>query len=554
MDLPRRILVLLWNFICFLPLFIGLLIFGVLKGLIIGPIVFVILTVGNSAIVLGLWPAHAVWAYFCLFSTKQLWVVTKLLLFILVTPPLAVWPVFAVLVSIAGSILYGLIGPLFGTLKAVSEGRTNKFLHCVTDGTWDTIKGSLIFVRDLKDVCLYSYFSATNDLRKQEPPPEGKIEIRALYALMALFVGLIGFAFDFPMMTVIAAVKSPYMLLRGWQRLFHDCIGREGPFLESICVPFAGLAILLWPFVVAGAMLASMLAGIILGFYAGVVAYQESSVYLGLCYMVAILSIFDEYGNDVLDMPEGSCIPRPRYRRNAGLQSSSSTPSVSRPASFKNPLSRSISFTTPMIELKPLVFLNSLFEECRRQGEYMVLEGFISVKEIDAAKSGKAAGRVISIGLPGHCLFQTLLRSAKADSDGILLEDNVTELNTANRPKDMFYDWFLNPLLVMKDQIKVQNLTDLEAEYLGKLVLLGGDVEKLRNLNIGPPPESERRQAEFDALARRLQGITKSISRYPTYRRRFENSMKAISEELDRRNTSGHRLLSGPESTFFSNV
>lgn len=24
------------------------------------------MTVGNSAIVLGLWPAHAVWAYFCI--------------------------------------------------------------------------------------------------------------------------------------------------------------------------------------------------------------------------------------------------------------------------------------------------------------------------------------------------------------------------------------------------------------------------------------------------------------------------------------------------------
>ena len=50
----------------------------------------------------------------------------------------------------------------------------------------------------------------------------------------------------------------------------------------------------------------------------------------------------------------------------------------------------------------------------------------------------------------------------------------------------------------------------------------------------------------------RLQGITKSISRYPTYRRRFENSVKAISEELERRNANGR----GSESTFgrmFSN-
>lgn len=37
---------------------------------------------------------------------------------------------------------------------------------------------------------------------------------------------------------------------------------------------------------------------------------QESSLWLGLCYIVASLSIYDEYSNDVLDMPEGSCFPR----------------------------------------------------------------------------------------------------------------------------------------------------------------------------------------------------------------------------------------------------
>lgn len=37
---------------------------------------------------------------------------------------------------------------------------------------------------------------------------------------------------------------------------------------------------------------------------------QESSLWFGLCYIVASLSIYDEYSNDVLDMPEGSIFPR----------------------------------------------------------------------------------------------------------------------------------------------------------------------------------------------------------------------------------------------------
>lgn len=79
---------------------------------------------------------------------------------------------------------------------------------------------------------------------------------------------------DMPLISFIAICKSPYMLFKGWHRLFHDLIGREGPFLETICVPFAGLAILVWPLAVVGAVLASMVASIFHGAYAGVVAYQ----------------------------------------------------------------------------------------------------------------------------------------------------------------------------------------------------------------------------------------------------------------------------------------
>lgn len=95
-----------------------------------------------------------------------------------------------------------------------------------------------------------------------------------LYLPGALIAGVLGLLVDLPVISVIALCKSPYMLFKGWHRLFHDCIGREGPFLETICVPFAGLAILLWPLAVAGAVLGSMVSSIFLGAYAAVVVYQ----------------------------------------------------------------------------------------------------------------------------------------------------------------------------------------------------------------------------------------------------------------------------------------
>lgn len=95
-----------------------------------------------------------------------------------------------------------------------------------------------------------------------------------LYIPGAIIAGGLGVLVDVPVISVVALFKSPYMLFKGWHRLFHDLIGREGPFLETICVPFAGLAIILWPLAVVGAVLGSTVASIFLGSYAGVVVYQ----------------------------------------------------------------------------------------------------------------------------------------------------------------------------------------------------------------------------------------------------------------------------------------
>lgn len=90
----------------------------------------------------------------------------------------------------------------------------------------------------------------------------------------AFLAGVIGILIDLPMISLIALFKSPYMLFKGWNRLFHDLIGREGPFLETVCVPFAGLAIMLWPAAVVCAVLASCISSLFLGGYAAVIAYQ----------------------------------------------------------------------------------------------------------------------------------------------------------------------------------------------------------------------------------------------------------------------------------------
>ncbi|MBA0842295.1 hypothetical protein Goarm_002130 [Gossypium armourianum] len=541
MEAPKGFLATLWNFICFLPYFFGLLLLGTIKG-----------------------------------ETKLLGPFLKLFICVFLPVVLILWVVVGIVGSSIGGVLYGFLSPIFATFDAVGKGKTNVFVHCFYDGTLSTISGSFTVVRDFYDVCFHSYVSLMEDLRQKGPPNGKYYEIRFLYLPPALIAAVLGFIVDFPVISLIALCKSPYMLFKGWRRLFHDLIGREGPFLETICVPFAGLAILLWPLATVGAVLGSMVSSIFLGAYAGVIVYQESSFWFGLCYIIASLSIYDEYSNDVLDMPEGSCFARPKYRQNL-KEPISNAGSLSESDSLKpHPPARMDSLTNTRIDLKPLELLEGLFKECRRHGEKMVSERLITLeglfkecrrhgeklvserlitsKDIEEAKLTKGS-RVIGIGLPAYCLLQTLLRSVNNNRSGIFLSDN-TEITATNRPKDTFFDWFLNPFLILKEQIKSENLSEEEEDYLGKLVLLCGDPERLKISKIGSPPKSDRKRAELDAIARRLQGITKSVSRYPTFRRLFENLVNILSEDLAKKSNGGTQPIRRSKSALamiFSN-
>ncbi|XP_028218759.1 uncharacterized membrane protein At3g27390-like isoform X1 [Glycine soja] len=501
------------------------------SGVIFCPLVCLVMTIGNSAIIHGLWPIHCVWTYYCVVRSKKLGPALKFVTCTCILPSvLILWPVAGIVGSVIGGAAYGFFAPIFATFEAVEGGKENKLFHCFIDGTWSTIRKTFDIVNDVKNECYDSYFSFMDDLLQ----PNGKYyEIRLRYLPGAIVAAVLGIIIDMPVISVVAIFKGPYMLFKGWKRLFHDLMGREGPFLETICVPFAGLAIVLWPLAVVGAVLASVLASFVLGGYAGFITYQESSFLFGLGYIVAAVSLYDEYSNDILDMKEGSCFPRPRYRKITELKLSrtpSRSISLPKTKSLTKTLSHAYSLKDNIPEFKPFELLDGLFKECHQLGESLVSEGVITHEDIQEAKSGKGS-RVIRIGLPAYCLLQVLMRSAKANSPGILISED-TELTTSNKPKEQFFEWFLNPLLIIKEQIKAENLNPSEENYFGKLVLFNGDPERIKKSFIGAAPESDRKRAELDALARRLQGITKFITRFPTYKRRFDVILNTLSDEL----------------------
>jgi len=79
-----------------------------------------------------------------------------------------------------------------------------------------------------------------------------------------------------------------------------------------------------------------------------------------------------------------------------------------------------------------------------------------------------------------------------------------TEVNMSNKPRDRLSDWFFEPLLTIKDQIRAANLQEGEERFLEKLSLMAGDTELMESWDNGSvEPEDPVRRGELQALARR---------------------------------------------------
>ncbi|KZV31363.1 hypothetical protein F511_05467, partial [Dorcoceras hygrometricum] len=493
--------------------------------LIICPAAAAIIAGGNSAVVIGLWPAHFFWTYYCVSKSKRLGWILKILVLLLLPVPLILWPVVAIVASILGGICYGFFSPLIATFEAVGESVKEKWKHCFLDGCWSTLEDSCTLVRDFMDFCFHSYFSYMDELREEVHEHEQPMEIQLSMIPGGFLVAILAVPVDVPLITAIALWKSPYMLFRGWKRLLEDLVGREGPFLESVCVPFAGLAIFLWPLAVIGAVLAAFFSSFFLGLYGGVVVIEEGSLQMGLAYIVAVISLFDEYCNDLLYLREG----RPRYRKNKN-----NTNEIERGKSIEQDGSKSLKLVSEgsrtvkraIQHYTPMQVWDWLFKSCEVNGKSLLHEGLINVEDVqDCILKGNC--KKLSIKLPAWSILQCLLKSSKSNSSGLVLSEHM-ELTLTNFPRDRLFDWFLAPLLTMKEQVKGLNLEENEEVFLKKLVMVcKNDIPEQWD-DTGFPSGDKVRVAQLQAVIRRLQGIVGSMSRLPTFRRRFKNLVKVL--------------------------
>eukprot|EP00268_Persea_americana_P037171 TRINITY_DN36807_c1_g1_i7.p1 TRINITY_DN36807_c1_g1~~TRINITY_DN36807_c1_g1_i7.p1 ORF type:complete len:431 (-),score=31.47 TRINITY_DN36807_c1_g1_i7:875-2167(-) len=420
MEVPSGFISHLWNLLAFLPFFCLLLVLGIIKAALIGPIVFLIIMFGNLAVIFGLWPCHAIWTYYCMLKTKKFGPLLKGLLFLCFLIPLILWPILGIIGSFFTGFGYGFFSPLMATFEAIVEDVPNKFVRCFLDGTRSSILRGCTIVRDFADVCFYSYFSLMDELL--ESKGETPIEIKLSQMPGCALVGILGLMVDVPVITVLVIYKAPIMLFKGWQRLLRDLIGREGPFLETVCVPFAGLLVLLWPIAVVLATLAGIISSFPLGCYAAAVAYQESSAKRGLFYIVSIISMFDEYTNDFLYLREGSCFPRPRYRNMAVAPNSLGVPTKQLWEQSESVRAKRSPMKTPsmkMQDLKAMVIWQNFFQSCEQIGKELIRLGAIGISDLEEWQYSK--NKIVNIGIPAYAFLLCFIRSIKSGSSGFLM-------------------------------------------------------------------------------------------------------------------------------------
>ncbi|CAL5031763.1 unnamed protein product [Urochloa decumbens] len=538
---------------------------GGIKAMVVGPVAAALMILGNVGVILALFPAHVWWTIYSLIKTDRINAGLKVAVLIALPVLFGLWLGLGIFGSALVALGYGFFTPWISTFEAFrQESEAKKFVHGIVDGTWGTIKGSCTVVRDFADICFHSYPVYLKELREscQNREPHS---IRLLDVPSCIVVAILGLVVDIPLYTVIALIKSPYMLFKGWQRLLHDLISREGPFLETVCVPIAGLAILFWPLVVVGSVLLAIVSSIFVGLYGAVIVFQEKSFQRGVSYVVAMVAEFDEYTNDWLYLREGTVLPKPSYRKrkssnstefsvrtNASVKGGEYGPSGpgEAPAMLVPNLAPARSVREAIQEVKMVQIWESMMKACEQRGRDLLNLNVITAVGLSEWLRAKESGHeTISLGLPSYSLLCTLLQSIKAGAGGLLM-GNV-EVNQHNRPQDRLLDWFFHPVLVLKEQIQALKMTEEEVRFLEKLTVFVGNATSASGWDNGAEmPQDPVRLAQIQAISRRLVGIVRSLSKFPTYRRRYRHVVKLLIAYAIERDGSCRSSASSHSVTF----
>lgn len=140
---------------------------------------------------------------------------------------------------------------------------------------------------------------------------------------------------------------------------------------------------------------------------------------------------------------------------------------------------------------------------CEMRGKELLDAHVITITDLCdwlKANNSKEAS-IIGVGLPCYTFFHNILYSIKAGSEGLLILDDV-EITHLNRPEDKMIDWFFQPIMVLKEQIKC--MEENEVRYMEKIILFGSNPQRIQAWDNGSVvPQNAVRVAQLEGIARR---------------------------------------------------
>uniref|UniRef100_A0A6N2MBL8 Uncharacterized protein n=1 Tax=Salix viminalis TaxID=40686 RepID=A0A6N2MBL8_SALVM len=142
-----------------------------------------------------------------------------------------------------------------------------------------------------------------------------------------------------------------------------------------------------------------------------------------------------------------------------------------------------------------------LFKACEVNGRILLRDGLINIQEIEESLV-KGSCKKLSIKLPTWSVLHCLLVSAKSDSPGLVISDDV-ELARNNGPREKVFEWLIEPLLIMKEQIKNLKLDENEEMCLKRLVMEFENKRPEEWDGTGFPSDENVRRAQLQAIIRR---------------------------------------------------
>ena len=147
-----------------------------------------------------------------------------------------------------------------------------------------------------------------------------------------------------------------------------------------------------------------------------------------------------------------------------------------------------------------------LMTACELSGKELLDANVItSVDLSEWLRTKGSSEETVGLGLPSYALLHSLLHSIKAGSGGILLSTGI-EVFHLNRPQDQLLDWFFQPIMVLKEQIKVIQMDEDEVRFLEKLVLFIGDTQGMESWDNGSvAPQNALKAAQIQAISRRYE-------------------------------------------------